>query len=470
MELPIDFVKQMEALLSLSEVNALFRSMGEDAWVSVRKNPFKSKDLNIVEGEQVPWTTDGFYLQNRPSFTFDPLFHSGCYYVQEASSMILEQAVKQYIDQPVVALDLCAAPGGKSTLLRSWLPEGSLLVSNEIMTGRAQVLAENMSKWGHPDVVVTNNDSADFSSLDSLFDIILTDVPCSGEGMFRKDEVAVSEWSLQNVEVCWRRQREILENIWPCLKPGGLLIYSTCTYNTKENEENVEWIASELGAEVLPLKVDPSWDIVGNLLSANFPVYRFMPHHTRGEGLFMAVLRKHDDGGSQHALKISSKKDKQKVLFPKEAIRQSQQWVNASDNYEWLTGTDSANIVPTQYKLLIEDLKRRLKVLKSGVTVARLKGKDLIPEHDLLMSNLFNHEEFPHAELTYQQAIAYLRKEALMLTPDVPRGYVCVTYQQVPLGWVKNLGNRANNLYPQEWRIRSGYVPSECPSILTKEG
>lgn len=205
---------------------------------------------------------------------------------------VLAQALRQYVQKPVVMLDLCAAPGGKSTLARSVLPEGSLLVANEVMRNRSQVLAENLVKWGNPEVMVTNNDPADFTELGPLFDVILTDVPCSGEGMFRKDEVAVQEWSIANVDTCWQRQRRILRDIWPCLKTGGLLVYSTCTYNREENEDNVAWIAQELGAEVLPLEVKPEWHITGNLTEHTFPVYRFLPHKTTGEGLFLAVLRK----------------------------------------------------------------------------------------------------------------------------------------------------------------------------------
>lgn len=208
--------------------------------------------------------------------------------------MFVEQALKQYMgEEPVVMLDLCAAPGGKSTHIRSLLPDNSLLIANEVIRNRSQILAENLTKWGHPDVVVTNSDPSDFTPLEDFFDVILTDVPCSGEGMFRKDPVAISEWSPENVEICRQRQRRIIADIWPCLKPGGILIYSTCTYNTKENEENIRWIRDEFGAEVLPLDVAEEWNITGNLLQGeSFPVYRFLPHKTQGEGFFLAVLRK----------------------------------------------------------------------------------------------------------------------------------------------------------------------------------
>ncbi|GAE23940.1 tRNA and rRNA cytosine-C5-methylases [Bacteroides pyogenes JCM 10003] len=295
MNLPASFINDIRSLLGDGEFENFAAALRETPPASIRMN----RDKPLCGGgraesrERVPWAAHGYYLDERLTFTFDPLFHAGVYYVQEASSMFVGQALRQYVTKPVVMLDLCAAPGGKSTHARSVLPEGSLLVSNEVIRNRSQVLAENLTKWGHPDVVVTNNDPADFSALPHFFDVILADVPCSGEGMFRKDAAAVDEWSPENVEICRQRQQRIVADIWPCLKPGGLLVYSTCTYNIKEDEENVRWIRRELGAESLPLDICPEWGITGNLLPGDeAPVFRFLPHRTKGEGLFLAVLRK----------------------------------------------------------------------------------------------------------------------------------------------------------------------------------
>ncbi|MBO4999761.1 MAG: RsmB/NOP family class I SAM-dependent RNA methyltransferase, partial [Bacteroidaceae bacterium] len=240
MNLPQAFIERTRQLLGETQYLPFEEALQTEVPVSIRLNVLKG--AKEVEGEPVPWASSGWYLKNRPTFTFDPLFHAGYYYVQEASSMFVEKVLREYVKEPVVMLDLCAAPGGKSTLCRSVLPEGSLLVANEVMRNRSQILAESLIKWGHPEIVVTNNDPADFTDLTHLFDVILTDVPCSGEGMFRKDQVAVDEWSLENVDVCWKRQRRILTDIWPALKPGGLLIYSTCTFNREEDEDNVTWI------------------------------------------------------------------------------------------------------------------------------------------------------------------------------------------------------------------------------------
>ena len=469
MNLPIDFINRTCELLGEEQFTAFREALTKESPVSVRVNRLKT-DVVPEGGSRVPWCDTGYYLASRPTFTFDPLFHAGCYYVQEASSMFLEQVLKQYVHEPVVMLDLCAAPGGKSTLARSVLPEGSLLVANEVMRNRVQVLAENVTKWGHPDTVVLNNDPADFTSLGELFDVILTDVPCSGEGMFRKDPVAVEEWSVENVALCWQRQRRIVHDIWACLKPGGLLIYSTCTYNREENEDNVAWIAEELGAEILPVTVSSEWNITGNLAGKDFPVYRFLPHRTEGEGLFMAVLRKSGESDADVSAfrlrkekKAKGGKGKEKVpALPKEA----KGWLASSEQYAWTMEQNRITAFPAVYQSIYEMLRERMHVVYAGVPVAEIKGKDLIPSHALAMSVCRNKEVFPSVEVSYEQAIAYLRKEAFALDADAPRGYLLIRYKGKALGFVKNIGNRANNLYPQEWRIRSGYLPEQVSLVL----
>ena len=454
MELPVDFIHQMEALLGAQEAELLFRAMQTDPSVSVRRNGVKGGNMLLAEAFPVPWCATGRYLKERPSFTFDPLFHAGCYYVQEPSSMFLEQVMKQYVQEPVVMLDLCAAPGGKSTHALSLLKEGSLLIANEVVSQRAWVLAENLSKWGSADVVVTNNDPSAFTSLENLFDVILTDVPCSGEGMFRKDDTAISEWSPENVALCWQRQRRILSDIWPSLKPGGLLIYSTCTFNRQEDEDNVAWIAEELGAEVLPMEIPATWGITGNLTERDFPVYRFLPHKTKGEGFFMAVLRKHASDYRSFTPRPAKKKEKQKpIVLPKDLVKQASNWITAQNGYALQNEGEALFAFPSAYVALLSSLRASLRILKAGVKVAEVKGRDLIPAHELVLCPIYNKEAFPSVELTEEQAIAYLRREALTLS-EAPRGYVVVTNRHVSLGLVKNLGSRANNLYPAEWRIR----------------
>lgn len=380
--------------------------------------------------------------------------------------MFLEQAIRTYVTTPVRCLDLCAAPGGKSTHLSSLLPDGSLLVSNEVIRNRSYILAENLAKWGNASTIVLNNDPAEIGeALPEQFDLIVTDVPCSGEGMFRKDEASVGEWSVENVQLCAARQRRILHDIWPALRPGGLLIYSTCTYNTEEDEENVRHIVEELGAEALPVATDETWHVTGPLRYGN-PVYRFFPHKTKGEGFFLAVLRK--EGEEEYeaenerptkSSKNKGKKDKKATLpIPQEAWDYFREKENIT--LEW--DGPQLRMIPTTHKSFIDRIRdKRLRILSAGVVVGESKGKDLIPSQALALSQELNPSAFPDAELTWEEAIRYLRKEAITLPEGLPKGYLLMRYQGIPLGFVKHLGNRSNNLYPQEWRIRSGYLPDE---------
>ena len=295
MALPIDFITRTRALLG-NEFDSFEAALQADVPVSIRINEKKGTPAPSTAGapcERVAWCETGYYLPERLSFTFDPLFHAGAYYVQEASSMFLEQAIRSHVKTPVRCLDLCAAPGGKSTHLAACLPEGSLLVSNEVIRNRSHILAENIAKWGNPNCIVTNNDPEEIGHLTHFFDVIVADVPCSGEGMFRKDTDSTGEWSVANVELCAGRGRRIIHDVWNALKPGGLLIYSTCTYNMEEDEENIHYITEELGAETLPIPIKDEWQITGPL-KYNHPVYRFFPHKTKGEGFFLAALRKAD--------------------------------------------------------------------------------------------------------------------------------------------------------------------------------
>lgn len=412
MTLPQEFVAYTASLFGPQRWAAFVRAFAQEPRVSVRLNPWKAQENPFPQAEPVPWCRQGFWLKERPRFTSDPLFHAGVYYVQEAGSLFLDYVLRQWVQEPVSALDLCAAPGGKSTLMRAALPEGSVLVSNEIDRRRANILLENMLKQGHPDVLVTHNAPKDFAKTNLVFDVILADVPCSGEGLFRRDPAAISEWSAQNVYFCAERQRQILREVWPCLKEGGLLVYSTCTFNTYENEENVRWICEELGAEILPVPARPEWQITGSLLDGwKQPVYRFIPGTTCSEGLFLAVLRK--KGG-----------DRRRAVLP-----------------------SSLRVQVRKHPFL--------HLLSDGVPQPETKGREQIPSIAQALSLTTEETSFPRAELPLDAALRYLHREALVLSAGTPRGFVLVTYHGYPLGFVKNLGDRANNLYPKSWAIRS---------------
>ena len=399
-QLPAAFTEKTRQLMGEERFERYLQSFEEEPPVSIRVNPRKMAEgrWQIAEGTPVPWCRNGYYLQKRPNFTMDPLLHAGCYYVQEAASMFLDEALRQHLTsavRPLTSLDMCAAPGGKSTLLRSVLPEDCVLYSNEPIRNRANILLENVTKWGYDNHIVTNNYPKDYRKSKMKFDLILCDVPCSGEGMFRKDPATIREWSPQNVEKCWQLQREIVDDAWACLNPGGLLIYSTCTFNTKENEENIRYFLEQYDdMEVVPVDVKPEWHITASLLDGfHEPVYRFIPGITRSEGLFMCVLRKK---GSLSPRPLQKERELKRVLEP---------------------------------PFLLEGDGERL-------------------------------------DLPYQQAIAYLRHEALVLPEDTPRGLVTVCFQGHPLGLVKNIGTRANNLYPKEWKIKTTHIPNDYEAIL----
>ncbi len=457
MHLPSEFVERTKEILS-SEWDDFLSALGQEPPVSIRINKHKAKGTDTLSNI-VPWCENGYYLGQRPQFTFDPLLHAGCYYVQEASSMFVGQAIKPHLKEGSRVLDLCAAPGGKSTLIAGLLDEHSLLVSNELIRSRANILAENMMKWGKANTIVTNNCPADFSNLKEFFDIILVDAPCSGEGMFRKDEETIDEWSLANVNLCSERQQKIISDIWDSLKPDGILIYSTCTYNTEENEKNVRWISETLDAEILPINTEKEWKI-SPAVDNQIPAYRFFPHKTLGEGFFLSVLKK--DGESQYTNRKKGRDKKQKVKAPSELHN----LLTDSQDYEFFK---KGNYWQAISKSLYEDcnyLSDNLNILNAGICLGEYKGKDFIPHQGLALSLQLDREAYPCFEVDWNTAITYLRRENIILPTDVKKGYVLLTHKDAPIGFVKNLGNRANNLYPQEWRIRSANIPNEPVSVI----
>lgn len=450
---------------------------------TIRLNPFKWPNVDTQDKKvlkPVPWCAEGLFLPHRPDFTFDPLLHAGAYYVQESSSMFISHVVKHLVNKPVTALDLCAAPGGKTTTLRASLPAGSIVVANEPMKVRASILSENVQKQGHPDIIVTNNYPRDFRKARITFDFILADVPCSGEGMFRKDPQAVAEWSPQNVANCAQLQRSIIEDIWPTLSPGGFLVYSTCTFNEQEDEENVQWIIDNLGAQLHDIPVDPQWHITGAIgtalpATANGEkdeslqsVFRFIPGFTPGEGLFMAVLQKpqaetHDHPRKKRPTALRIKPSScQKTVLP---------WLMEDPTLGKNTWTiiDTPTLtraIPTRWLPLYEKASDALHLIHAGVGIGTSKGKDIVPSASLALSTMLNPSAFPRVEIGWEQAMLYLRKEAITLPDGTPRGLVLITYRGLALGFCKNIGNRANNLFPQEWKIKTTHLPEQATDVI----
>lgn len=461
MALPIDFINRTRKLLG-EEFDRLEEALQAEVPVSIRINSRKGTPIPET-GTPVAWCNTGYYLPERLSFTFDPMFHAGAYYVQEASSMFLEQAILNYVTTPVKCLDLCAAPGGKSTHLISLLPEGSLLISNEVIRNRSNILSENITKWGAPNTIVINNDPEEIGKLTHLFDVIVTDVPCSGEGMFRKDTDSTREWSIANVELCAGRQRRIIHDIWNALKPGGILIYSTCTYNTDENEENIHYIIEELGAEALSIPVKEE-DLITGSLKYNNPVYRFLPHKTKGEGFFLAVLRKAN--GEVEKIKEKSKSKKGKGKATPSIPSEVNNWLSNPEQFHIEMRGETVQAFPISHRDTYQLIGEHLRIVSAGIRLGEVKGKDLLPAYALALSSALNKKAFTSVELCWEEAIKYLKKEVLLLPDGTEKGYILIQYNGFPLGFVKHLGNRANNLYPAEWRIRTGYIPDKVTTYL----
>ena len=453
--LPPLFSQQMADILGASQAQALAEALTTSPVVSIRQNPFKPTAADLYPDMQpVPWCATGAYLAERPSFTTNPLLHAGAFYVQEAASMFIEQAYRAMDIVPQRVLDLCAAPGGKSTLWRTLLPDDALLVANEPLRQRAQILAENLTKWGHPGVIVTNAYGADFAPLEGCFDIVATDVPCSGEGMFRKDAGAVSQWSPGLVEQCAQVGWDIVSDVWPALRTGGYLVYSTCTFNREEDEHQVARICRELGAELVAIPTLAEWGIEGDTTGGQQAVYHFFPHRAKGEGFFLALLRKTADTPSTKSRK--SKRDRQGNGPVAKGAKAVSAWLSESSRYKiFATGPDSLSAIREEHYEAMLRLSAHVRMLQAGITLAVQKGHKLIPEHALALSTACAPEAFPRQELDLDTALSYLRRETIVLPAEAPRGYTIVTYQGLPLGFVNHLGNRANNLYPNEWRIRT---------------
>ncbi len=445
-DFPESFISRIQSQLG-SGSELFFESLQNESPVSVRINPEKK----ITLGDSIiPWCSTGFYLDKRPSFTLDPLFHAGCYYVQEASSMFLEQVFLQLglSEKKLLILDACAAPAGKSTHVASLMSEESLLVSNEVIASRIPVLKENIIKWGNANVLITNNDPSAFSSLENLFDVILVDAPCSGEGLFRKDKNAVEEWSDSNCELCSLRQQRILTSLLPALKQGGYLIYCTCTYNPKENEENIKWMTENFEIECVELSLKDEWGIK-TVREDKALGYSFLSHQAKGEGFFISVLQKKQ--GDDSFQKMKSKTTHFSQLNKK--FEQLNSWIGNNTSYSLVHKNEIIVALHKEWIDTIKFLGLHLHLIHSGTCIAEMKRDKAIPSHEFAMSTLLNKNCFPQHELDHEHALKYLRKEDFKI--DLPeKGFVLITHQQHPLGWINHLGNRFNNYYPSSWKIR----------------
>ena len=447
LDLPNAFIDRMRSQLG-TDLEKFLQSYAEPSPTAIRLNPSKSVGI-FQEEEAVPWCPLGRYLEPRPSFTHDPLFHAGAYYVQEASSMFLGYALKHFLDleKDLRVLDLSASPGGKSTHIQSLISPNSLLVANEIIGSRNKVLHQNLTRWGADNVWVSQNDPASFRNLSGYFDALVVDAPCSGEGLFRKDAKARKEWSSDHVLHCAARQKRILADALEALAPGGFLFYSTCTFSEAENEDNLHWLKEEYGYETVRLDIPAEFGVVSTITT--LPSYRFYPHRVKGEGFFLAVLRKPGfpvkSGPARPA--------RRHARSPRSQAEGLQQWLRDPQRYTFLERASHSIAIP---KVLFQDylhLSEHLHLTQSGLNLGKVYHGELKPSPELALSTAIS-TQVPTLELSRAQSIAYLSHLPFRAQdPDIT-GRKLVRYQGLGLGWINLLkGGQSRNNYPTAWRI-----------------
>lgn len=436
------------------EAEQFLQAIDKPVVVSVRLHPRKwvlaendGNKLGELLGMQVPWNRSGYWLKERPNYTLNAAFHGGVFYPQEASSMVLQKVLETIGDElpedPIV-LDLCAAPGGKSTLVASWLDGRGMLVANEIVRQRAWVLRENIAKWGYGNCVVLNSDSERIGSLGAMFDLVLIDAPCSGEGMFRKDDTARTEWSAENAEMCAKRQKEILTNIWDAVVDGGIVIYSTCTFYPEENEKQMEWLGKEMDVEFIKIEMSEEWNIK-TLKFDNGEGYAFHPHRVDGEGLFICAMRK--SGGMARRKIKTGKKDS--IVEVKNCNSKA---VSMSEYTVYQQG-EMQYAFPRKQAQTMAYIAEQLKAIWMGIPLGQQSKKEIIPAAELALSLSYQEDTYPEIKLDENDTLHYLRGE-WTYNGETPQGWCIVKNGDTRLGFVKIIGTRVNNYWPKEWRVR----------------
>lgn len=466
LSLPPAFEERMACQLG-DDYPAFVESLSSATARTLRLHPIKASTYTIPDATRIVWHSFGMRLPEEKSVTWDPLFHAGVYYVQEASSMFLAalfQSIQPTLEAAVI-LDLCAAPGGKSTLLAEIIQPEDLLISNEVIRSRAPILDENLQKWGYPNVCVTSMDPKDVGEyLQDTVDVVVVDAPCSGEGMFRKDPAAILEWSTANGALCAGRQKRILHDVWDSLKPGGYLIYSTCTFNPEENEEIVQWMHESFGVEAPECTVNIPDGVVTQSV-AGIPTYAFLPHRIAGEGFFITLVRKPDTMNAIRSTVHSKSKKKTSTSTPSTPLPEPlHQWMERK-GYKVQTTKEGCTAYPEAWSYVIEKLPTN-KTVRCGLPIGTMKGKDWMPAHAWALYIEADSIHYPTYELTYTDAIRYLRKEEI--TAPEEKGWHIVTYLGHALGFIKSMGNRCNNYYPSEWRIRHAIPEYSTLFLLEK--
>jgi 16S rRNA C967 or C1407 C5-methylase (RsmB/RsmF family)/NOL1/NOP2/fmu family ribosome biogenesis protein len=436
LKLPDEFIERAKEFAG-KEHEQFISSLSSPSPVSLRLNPFKRSN-SFSSVETIPWSSEGRYLEERPSFTLDPYFHAGCYYVQDASSQFLEipfLQAKNILNRRLKVLDLCAAPGGKSTHILSMLAEDDVLVSNEMIPSRNNILRQNIIKWGCANVIVTQNDPSQLASMKGVFDIVVIDAPCSGEGLFRKDNEAVEEWSVDNVRRCAVRQMEILSHAVSMLRPDGFLIYSTCTFEQEENDDQVERLINDHGLE--KVSIDYSSE---NILKTKHGL-AFFPHRIRGEGFYISMLR---NNGEDKIISIKPGK------VQREQSIHFEEYISSPEQFVLWKNEDRLYAIPKSNFDLFSFMQKNYYLRLAGVNLGELKGNDFIPSDAIAFSKNLN-PNVHSVNLRKEDALTYLRGGSPAI--DAPNGFVLVRYDNFALGWVKKINQRINNYYPKGYRI-----------------
>lgn len=445
LHIPPALLQQLQPVAGFDEQSFL-AAHAQPAVTSVRLHPVKHTGRFDTEAK-VPWCNTGRYLQERPVFTLDPLYHAGAYYVQEASSMFLHHMLTSLLPERdnLRVLDLCAAPGGKSTLIASVLGKNSLLLSNEVIRSRASILEENMTRWGYMNTWVCSNDPRDIGKLRGYFDVIVVDAPCSGSGLFRKDARALDEWSEANVQLCSERQHRILADVWPALKENGMLIYATCSYSPQEDEQVLDWVATNFEAKSLAVAIDDSWGIVPVTSGQHMQGYRFFPGKVNGEGFFIAAFQKQSAEDAPRVPKFKTQHDKK-------AYEQSAFLLNEKDLLCIKTADNEFSALVSAHETDMHILKQFVYLRRTGLPLGSPTAKEWLPSHDVALS-IDKAVGIQHIDVNKEAALRFLKKEDMQVG-DMPKGWLLVRYEGMGLGWVKSLGNRFNNYLPKHWRIR----------------
>jgi len=446
MQWPEAFVKRITSRLG-AESDMLFQALEAAPVTAVNLHPHKFNRALTLPA--LPWNQHGVILTERPAFFLDPWWHAGAYYTQEPGSQLIRAVLDQLpLPEEPWVLDLCAAPGGKSVLIANFLQGRGALLSNEVIRKRVPVLHENLARNGFANTAISSLDPNELGVCPDLFDLIFVDAPCSGEGMFRKHVQASEQWTPELVRFCALRQQRILTDIWPALKPGGFLIYSTCTLNETENEDNLRFLLEQFDAAAVELTFPHTWNMEPG--SAPTACWYSWPHKSGSEGFFLGVVQKKQSGKAALAEKP----------LPAARVNIPQAWLSDTAPAPHLLPKQQPALMNAALASLLPSLgKAQQGIVYAGTPLGEWIGNKFKPTPELALSVHVNPDSA--LPLNLAQAISFLCGDGVLPKTDTP-GWYPLSYEGLGLGWINHLGKRSNNAWPQAWRIRqrpAGDIP-----------